>query len=66
MNEPTLQAQIDAATAYEAVMVPALFVRWAAQVADAAKIVLAQRVMDVACGTGILAREAVSRTGPAD
>jgi len=64
MSDPTLQAQIDAAKAYEALMVPALFGQWASKVADAAQIRPGQRVLDVACGTGILAREAVSRTGP--
>jgi len=64
MSEPTLQAQIDAANAYEALMVAALFGEWSSKVADAAKIGTGQRVLDVACGTGILAREAASRTGP--
>lgn len=64
MSEPLLQSQIDAAKAYEALMVPALFGQWAAKVADAAQIRQGQRVLDVACGTGILAREAASRTGP--
>ena len=64
MSEPTLQAQIGAANAYETLMVPALFGRWSVKVADAAQIGPGQRVLDVACGTGILAREAASRTGP--
>jgi hypothetical protein len=38
MSEPTLQAQIDAAEKYEALMVPALFREWASKVADAARI----------------------------
>ena len=63
MSEPTLQAQIDAANAYEAMFVPALFGQWAIKVADAAQVKPGQRVLDVACGTGILAREVVSRTG---
>lgn len=64
MGEPGLDAQIDAARAYEALMVPALFGQWAPQVADAAQIRPGQRILDLACGTGILAREAASRTGP--
>src|SRR5512134_2443995 len=63
MSEPTPQAQIDAATAYEALFVPALFGQWTPRVADAAQIERGQRVLDVACGTGVLAREAVARTG---
>ncbi|MBW3671313.1 MAG: methyltransferase domain-containing protein [Acidobacteria bacterium] len=61
-----LQVQMDAAKAYEAVMVPALFGQWASHVADAAGIKHGQRVLDVACGTGVLSREAASRTGRAD
>lgn len=64
MSEPGLEAQIDAANAYEALMVPALFGQWAARIADAARIRPGQRVLDVACGTGILAREIASRAGP--
>lgn len=63
MNEPTPQALIDAANAYEALFVPALFGQWATKVADAAQIQPGQRVLDVACGTGVLAREVILRTG---
>jgi SAM-dependent methyltransferase len=45
-------------------MVPALFGRKASEVTDAAQITEGQRVLDVACGTGVLSREAASRVGP--
>lgn len=64
MSGPALQAQIDAADAYEQLFVPALFRQWAPRVVEAAQIETGQRVLDVACGTGVLAREAVSRVGP--
>jgi ubiquinone/menaquinone biosynthesis C-methylase UbiE len=64
MSDPTLQPQIDAAKAYEALFVPALFRQWAPIVADAAQIKSGQRVLDVACGTGVLARELSNRVGP--
>ncbi len=64
MYDPALQAQIDAATAYESQFVPALFGQWAPIVADAAAIRPGQRVLDVGCGTGALARELAPRTGP--
>src|SRR5262249_54504818 len=57
------QALMDAATAYETLFVPALFQQWAPMIADAAKIKIGDRVLDIACGTGVLAREAAARTG---
>jgi SAM-dependent methyltransferase len=65
MGTPTLPAQVDAAKAYEALFVPALFGQWAPKVADAAQIQPGQRVLDVACGTGILGREIAQRIGSA-
>jgi len=55
--------QIAAASAYEGLHVPALFGQWAELVADAARVRDGDRVLDVACGTGVLAREAASRVG---
>lgn len=66
MAEPTLEAQIEAARAYEGLMVPSLLGEWAPTVADAAGIEPGDRVLDVACGTGVLAREVASRTGSAE
>jgi hypothetical protein len=45
LSEPTLRAQIDAADAYEALFVPALFGPWAPRVADAAQIQPGHRVL---------------------
>ena len=64
MSDPTLQNQIEAAGAYEALFVPALFQQFAPKVADAAGINRGERVLDVACGTGVLAREILKRVGP--
>ena len=52
-----------AARAYQELHVPALFQQWTSLVADAAKIQAGQRVLDVGCGTGVLAREVSSRVG---
>ncbi len=57
------EGEIVAATAYEHLHVPALFQQWAPRVAEAAAIGLGDRVLDVACGTGVLAREAALRVG---
>lgn len=65
MSHANPDIRIDAALAYEALMVPALFRQWATRVADAAAIRANQRVLDVACGTGVLTREAASRIKPA-
>lgn len=59
-------AEIDAATAYEKLFVKALFGPWSAAVLDAADIGQGDRVLDVACGTGILARDAMKRVRSAE
>jgi ubiquinone/menaquinone biosynthesis C-methylase UbiE len=57
------QVTRSAAEVYEEFFVPALFQQWASQVADAAQISSGQRILDVACGTGILTREVANRVG---
>jgi len=52
------------AEAYERLLVPAIFEPWSRRVADAAGIGAGQRVLDVACGTGVLARTVVRRVAP--
>ena len=64
MSDSDLQAQVAAAKAYEEFFVPALFGEWATRVAAVAQIQTGDHVLDVACGTGVLAREAMSRVGP--
>lgn len=64
MSGPDLEELIAAGKAYEALFVPALFREWAPRVVAAAGIEPGQRVLDVACGTGVLARKAAERVGP--
>lgn len=57
------QVSRSAAEVYEEFFVPALFQEWTSRVADAAQILSGQRILDVACGTGILTREVAVRVG---
>ena len=54
----------DAARVYEEFFVPALFAEWAPRMADILEPTGDGPVVDVACGTGVLARELARRLGP--
>mgnify|MGYP003403111014 FL=1 len=64
-TEPSesFQIPIEAAEAYEAAFVPAFFAQWAPILCDAAGVTAGRRILDVACGTGIVARTAADRVG---
>jgi ubiquinone/menaquinone biosynthesis C-methylase UbiE len=63
-SEPSgWQVQGSAADNYERYLVPALFASWVPDLLDAAEVREGQRVLDVACGTGIVARGAAERVG---
>lgn len=65
MNAHTTgQVAASAAEIYETFFVPALFAGWPAHVLRAAGVQPGEAVLDVACGTGILAREAAALVGP--
>lgn len=49
---------------YERVMVPAVFGPWAKDLLDTVALPAGTRVLDVACGTGIVARLAATQVGP--
>ena len=57
----TFQLSLEEAEAYEASLVPALFDEWATHLVEAARVTAGQDVLDVACGTGIVARRVADR-----
>lgn len=61
----TFQLSVEMAETYESRFVPRLFGEWAARLVEAAGVSNGQRVLDVACGTGAVARAAAERTGHA-
>jgi ubiquinone/menaquinone biosynthesis C-methylase UbiE len=57
----SFQVPPEIAEAYEETFVPRLFGVWAPHLVDAAGVAPGQSVLDVACGTGIVARTAADR-----
>jgi ubiquinone/menaquinone biosynthesis C-methylase UbiE len=51
----------NAARVYERELVPALFAEWPPHILDAARVATGSRVLDVACGTGVVVRAALAR-----
>jgi ubiquinone/menaquinone biosynthesis C-methylase UbiE len=64
MSSERWQVAGTAAQIYQERLVPAVFGPWAPQVAQLANIRPGDRVLDVACGTGVVARLAAQQAGP--
>src|SRR5262245_2671177 len=58
------QVSSSAAEIYESFFVRCLFQQWTARMCDTGHLQSGQRVLDVACGTGVLARAAALRVAP--
>jgi len=54
---------IEAGRGYEALFVPALFEDWTKYLVEGANVREGSHVLDVACGTGVLARRALAKAG---
>ena len=59
----SFRLSVEAAERYESGFVPALFGDWAPALVDAAGVRPGGSVLDVGCGTGVVAREAFDRMG---
>jgi SAM-dependent methyltransferase len=63
MDQDVSEDLIAAGRSYEALFVPALFEAWTKHLVEGAGISEGFHVLDVACGTGVLARSALAKTG---
>ena len=65
MSTPQLwHLSADAAERYERIVARHILGPWAPLLIDAARIATGERVLDVACGTGLVARAAATHIGP--
>ena len=60
----TFNLSLEQAHAYEDLFVPALFAQWVPTLLETAEVTAGQHVLDVACGTGVVARKAGEVVGP--
>ena len=64
MESSATQEELEAGRGYEALFVPALFEPWAKHLIAGARVAEGSHVLDVACGSGVLTRYALARSGP--
>ena len=63
MNANATQEELEAGRGYEALFVPAIFKPWTGHLIDGALVEDGSHVLDIACGSGVLARHALSKSG---
>ena len=64
MAEQPIQSTTSPSEIYEQYMVPAIFSRWSAALLDSVSPQPGERVLDLACGTGVVARMAAPMVRP--
>ena len=63
MGDTGWSVEVEAAENYENILVPALFAPWVPTMLEAADVSRGDHVLDVACGTGVVARGAHAAVG---
>jgi SAM-dependent methyltransferase len=63
MDQDVSEDLVEAGRGYESLFVPALFEAWTKHLVEGAEIQEGSHVLDIACGTGVLARSALARAG---
>jgi len=63
MDQTVPEDLVNAGRGYETLFVPALFDPWARHLLEGAGVEEGPHGLDIACGTGVLARSALSRVG---
>ena len=63
MGKTVTQEELEAGRGYESLFVPALFARWTRHVIEGAGVREGSHVLDIACGSGVLARDTLSQVG---
>ena len=63
-DSETGQISEDAAKIYEAFYIPSLFQEWCPRAITAADLIPGHHVIDIACGTGVLALAVSENVGP--
>jgi len=63
MSQDVSEDLLEAAHGYESLFVPSLFDVWTKHLVGGAGVTKGSHVLDIACGTGVLARNALDRAG---
>ena len=63
MKTNATQEELNAGRGYEALFVPALFSNWTRHLVEGSDVAQGSHTLDIACGSGVLARHVLSKTG---
>jgi len=63
MTDAATREELEAGRGYEALFVPAVFDTWTKHLIEGAQVNEGSHVLDIACGSGVLARHALSKSG---